>query len=70
MQLSRALSIILALESSLDFANGGDLASILHRIYRSAARSLNEAARYNDIAKVDEIRAAISNIAYAWKAVA
>lgn len=68
--LSRALSIIVALEGSLDFANGGDLAPILHRIYRSAARSLNEAARNNDIAKVDEIRAAISDIAYAWKAVA
>lgn len=70
MQLSRALSIIVALEGSLDFANGGDLAPILHRIYHSAAGSLNEAARNNDIAKVDEISAAISNIAYAWKAVA
>ncbi len=68
--LSRALSIIVALESSLDFANGGDLAPVLHRIYRSSARSLNEAAKDNDITKIDYVRSAISDIAYAWQALA
>lgn len=66
--LAKALSIILALEGSLDFANGGDLAPILNRIYRSAARSLNEAAKEDDIGKIEEVRAAISDIAYAWQA--
>ncbi len=66
--LAKALSIILALEGSLDFANGGDLAPVLNRIYRSAARSLNEAAKEDDLGKIEEVRAAISDIAYAWQA--
>lgn len=67
-QMSKALSILVALESGLDFANGGDLAPVLSRIYRSAARNLNEAAKENDIGKVQEVRSAISHIAYAWQA--
>lgn len=67
-QMAKALSILIAIESSLDFANGGDLAPVLSRIYRSAARSLNEAAHENDIGKVQEVRSATSDIAYAWQA--
>lgn len=66
----KALSIIIALESSIDFTNGGDLASVLQRIYRSSVRTLNDAARANDASGVTEVRAAISNIAYAWNALA
>jgi flagellar secretion chaperone FliS len=66
--LAKALSIIVALEGSLDFANGGELAPVLNRIYRSAARSLNEAAKEDDVGKVEEVRYAISDIAYAWQA--
>jgi flagellar secretion chaperone FliS len=68
--LSRALSIIVALEGSLDFTNGGELAPVLHRIYRSAARSLNEAAKEDNITKINDVRSAISDIAYAWQALA
>lgn len=67
---AKALSIIIALESSIDFNNGGDLAGVLQRIYRSAARHLNQAARVNDIADITEVRSAISEIAYAWAALA
>jgi flagellar secretion chaperone FliS len=66
--LTKALSIIVALQGSLDFANGGDLAPVLNRIYRSAARTLNEAAKEDDIGKIEEVRSAISEIAYAWQA--
>ena len=66
--LSKALSIIVALQGSLDFGNGGELAPLLNRIYRSAARSLNEAARDDDITKVKYVRSAISDIANAWQA--
>jgi flagellar secretion chaperone FliS len=68
--LAKALSIILALESSLDFANGGDLAPVLNRIYRSAARTLNEATKEDNVGKVEGVRDAISDIAYAWQALA
>lgn len=66
--LAKALSILVALEGSLDFTNGGDLAPLLRRIYRSATRGLNEAAYNDDIAKIVDTRAAISDIAYAWQA--
>lgn len=66
--LAKALSIIVALDGSLDFEKGGDLARTLVRIYRAAARGLNDAARADDIAKVAEVRSAISDIAYAWQA--
>ena len=65
--LAKALSIFIALEGSLDFSKGGDLAAVLSRIYRSATRSLNEAARNDDIGKIVDARAAISDIAYAWQ---
>jgi flagellar protein FliS len=51
---AKALSIVIALESSIDFANGGDPASVLRRIYRSAVHRLNEAARTNDVARIAE----------------
>ena len=66
----KALSIIIALDSSIDLANGGDLAGVLQRIYRSAVHRLNEAARTNDVAGITEIRDAMSEIAYAWAALA
>ena len=67
---TKALSIIIALETSIDFANGGDLAGVLQRIYRSAVYKLNAAAQTNDVAHIAELREAISEIAYAWAALA
>lgn len=66
--LTKSLSIIMALDSSLDFAKGGDLAPVLSRIYRSALRSLNDSARDGDISTVKDVRAAFSDIAFAWQA--
>lgn len=65
--LAKALSIIVALEHSLDFKSGGDLAPVLNRIYRSAAQSLGEAAKKDEVGKIEEVRDAISDIAYAWQ---
>ncbi|RRQ51517.1 flagellar protein FliS [Sphingorhabdus wooponensis] len=67
---TKALSIIIALETSIDFANGGDLAGVLQRIYRSAVYKLNAAAQTNDVAHIAELREAVSEIAYAWAALA
>lgn len=64
----KALSIILALDSSIDFNNGGELAPVLQRIYHSALRTLNDAASHNNISGVQDVRNAISDIAYAWNA--
>jgi flagellar secretion chaperone FliS len=57
-----------ALEASLDFNEGGHLASTLARIYRACRISLTDATKTGDVQKLEEIRAAISTIAYAWQA--
>ena len=64
--VTRARSILVALEASLDFTNGGTLAPMLARVYRSAGRELGESVASADTAKMTEIRAAVSNIAFAW----
>lgn len=64
----KALSIIIALDSSIDFNNGGALAPVLQRVYHSALRALSDAASHNNVAGVQEVRTAISDIAYAWNA--
>jgi flagellar secretion chaperone FliS len=66
--IAKALSILVALEGSLDPERGGDLATTLARIYRSAARTINEAARNGSAERLSEVRSAISDIAYAWAA--
>jgi flagellar secretion chaperone FliS len=68
--VAKALSILVALEASLDAERGGDLATTLARIYRSAARTINEAARNGSADRLNEVRTAMSDIAYAWAALA
>jgi flagellar secretion chaperone FliS len=67
-QIGKAISILVALETSLDFDKGGELALTLSRIYRACRSKLNDVARTGDTAKVAEIRNAVSEIAYAWQA--
>ena len=59
---SRALTILHALESSLDFEQGGDIAIGLAQIYRQARRLLI-AGTPDD---VTQARAMIAEIAEAW----
>jgi flagellar protein FliS len=59
---SRALTILHALESSLDFEQGGDIALGLAQIYRQARRLLI-AGTPDD---VTQARAMIAEIAEAW----
>ena len=65
--ISKALSILIALEGSLDFEKGGDLASTLSHIYHACRVAINEAAKAEDMQKLSEVRQAISTIAYAWQ---
>lgn len=68
--IAKAQSILIALETSLDFENGGELAATLGRIYRAARASLQDASKSGDGQKLQEIRDAVSNIAYAWQSLA
>lgn len=63
---ARAMSILFALESSLDFDNGGDVAIGLAQIYREGRRLLLESAKTHDAAPVEQARAMIGEIADAW----
>lgn len=66
--VAKARSILVALESSLDLTNGGELAISLARIYRACSHGLNEAAGSADLDKLSDIRSGIGDLAYAWQA--
>lgn len=63
---ARAMSILFALESSLDHEKGGDIALGLAQIYREARRLLMQGAKERSAAPVDQARAMIAEIADAW----
>ncbi|MBC6436500.1 flagellar protein FliS [Nostoc sp. HG1] len=62
----KARSILVALEASLDFDHGGDLALVLAKVYRATGREFAEAVGSGDEVKLKEVREAVSTIAYSW----
>lgn len=63
---ARAMSILFALESSLDHDKGGDVALGLAQIYRESRRLLLQAVRNRSAEDIDQARAMIAEIADAW----
>jgi flagellar secretion chaperone FliS len=63
---SRALSILHALEASLDFEKGGEIATGLSSIYREARRLIALAAREGRPEMTEQARAMLADIAGAW----
>lgn len=63
---ARAMSILFALESSLDYDKGGDIAMGLAQIYREARRLLMQGAKERSAAPVDQARVMVAEIADAW----
>jgi flagellar secretion chaperone FliS len=68
-QRHKALSILLALEASLDFRAGGDLAISLARVYREASRLIRDPNLINNPANLSNARAMIGELAEAWFAI-
>lgn len=62
----RASNILLALETSLDFRNGGELAVNLAQVYRESRRLVQLGGRGNDAAPIEQARAMIGEISEAW----
>jgi len=62
----RALSIVQALDSSLDFDKGGDVALSLAQIYRETKRLMLVAIQTGNGAESRKAHAIISEIADAW----
>jgi flagellar protein FliS len=66
IHMTKVLSILHVLASSLDFDKGGDVAISLSRLYEWARRRVIEASRENMPPPIEEVRKAISEIAEAW----
>jgi flagellar secretion chaperone FliS len=66
---SRALSIIHGLEGSLDYEQGGEIASGLAAIYREARRLAIAGGRENDPASIRRASEMLNEIATAWTAI-
>jgi flagellar protein FliS len=63
----RALTLLRALDSSLDFEKGGDVAVSLAVIYREVRQRLLAAAPANDATRMMSAHAVLAEIADAWK---
>jgi flagellar protein FliS len=63
---TRALAILHALETSLDFDKGGDVAVSLAIIYREARKRTLEATASSRPEAMEQARAFIGEIAEAW----
>lgn len=63
---TRALTILHALETSLDFKRGGEIAVSLATIYREARRRMLDAMATNNAEPMDQARGYIGEIAGAW----
>jgi flagellar protein FliS len=67
---TRALAILHALESSLDFEKGGDVAISLAIIYREARKRTLEATATNRAELMEQARGYVGEIAEAWNQIA
>lgn len=67
---ARASAIVIALEESLDFNKGGELALALARIYREASRRINAAISVDKVDMLISARQMLAEIAEAWRTIA
>ena len=66
---SRANTILMGLEGSLDRGQGGDLAQGLAAIYREARRLIGDGMTQNDPQRIIQAREMVAEIADAWAAI-
>jgi len=66
----RASTILLALETSLDFRNGGEIAINLAQVYRESRRLVQLGGRSEDAAPIERARKMINEISDAWDQIA
>lgn len=62
----RCISILIALEASLDFERGGTLASVLAGIYRSIRKELGSLAASSETGKLETVRSGVAELLDAW----
>jgi flagellar protein FliS len=64
---SLAANILLALETSLDFRTGGELAVNLAHVYREGRRLVQQGGREDRPEMVEDARVMLADIASAWE---
>lgn len=64
---SRALTILYGLQSSLNFENGGDIASNLFRLYEFARQQILHTMRSSELEGTKAAIAALADIRDAWQ---
>jgi len=67
---ARASNILLALETSLDYRNGGDIAVNLARVYREARRLVQLGGRNGQAEPVEQAQDYLRGIVEAWESIA
>lgn len=67
--LSRATTLVLALDHSLDHARGGDIARSLASVYAFTRARITRAATRNDPADARAAATALGEVASAWRAI-
>ena len=66
---ARVISLLHGLESSLDYARGGEIAENLGRIYREARRLLTPAPGVDRQAALVQARDMLATVSGAWEAI-
>jgi flagellar protein FliS len=66
---SRSLVLLQALDSSLDFEKGGEIATMLASVYAEVRRLLLAGVRESNASHTDEARKLVAEIASAWDAI-
>jgi flagellar protein FliS len=65
-QVSKAIAVISALDSSLNFELGGEIAANLHALYEYMVLRLVKANSDNELAGLDEVAGLARNIKDGW----
>ena len=69
-QVSKAIAVLSALDSSLNFELGGEIAANLHSLYEYMVFRLVRANADNDLAGLDEVAGLARNIKEGWDGIA
>jgi len=68
-RVTRAIAILFALETGLDFERGGDVSKTLSRLYRGARQTVVDASLGSDPTPFVTVASTLDDIAGAWAGV-